>query len=300
MGFYEYFSKLVDSSYRHRLKRPQKTTIRITWKAPEDIIERLEAYGYKLQRLPRYERGYRIVEGDASRIGNLLEYALGYIYLQEGASMIPPVVLKPERGDKILDLCAAPGSKTTQMADMIENEGVIVANDVNKYRLRMLGSNVQRTSAYSVIVTSFDGRNIPKSLYGKFDKTLVDAPCSALGTRRFPDNLDKRSLEFSLSISKLQYRLLRSAILATKPGGRIVYSTCTLTVEENEFVVDRILEEFDFVEVEKISVEGLRYSPGVTEREGWSLDERLKNTIRIYPRHNDTDGFYIASLIRSE
>jgi len=298
MGFKEYFKQLADEKFRERMSKPLRPTIRITRKAPGNILERLESAGYELQRIPRYDRGFWIIRGDADGLGNSIEYALGYLYFQEAASMIPPVVLKPQKGDKILDLCAAPGSKTTQMADMIENEGLIVANDVNRSRLRMLGSNVQRTSSYSVIVTRFDGRRLPKSLRRKFDKVLVDAPCSALGTsRRFPVNLEKRNMEFTLRISKLQYELLRTAIFAAKPGGRVVYSTCTLTVEENEMVVDRILKEFDNVEVESIDVPGLKYEPGITRRKGLELDERISRTARIYPRLNDTEGFYVASLI---
>ena len=303
MGFYDYFQRLVGEDYKRfweRLLKPLKPAIRVTRKAPDNLLERLERRGYSFRQIPRYAKGYRVEEGDIDRLGNLLEYALGYFYFQEAASMIPPVVLRPEKGDRILDLCAAPGSKTTQMADMIENEGLIIANDINRTRLRMLGSNVQRTSSYSVIVTSFDGRRLPRRLRGFFDKVLVDAPCSALGTaRRYPENLDKRKLEFTLRISRLQYELLKSGVLAAKKGGLIVYSTCTLTVEENEAVVDRILKEFeDKLEVERIEVPGLKYSPGLTEREGMKFDERLRKTIRIYPRQNDTEGFYIALLRR--
>ncbi len=141
----------------------------------------IEAKGWVLEKIPWCKEGFWISHPERRDVGNLLEYHLGWIYVQEAASMIPPLVLKPKPGDFVLDMCAAPGSKTTQIAAMMKNEGIIIANDYKGQRLQSLGINLQRSGLTNVMVTLMHG----KRFHGfQFDKILVDAPCSGTGTIR--------------------------------------------------------------------------------------------------------------------
>ncbi len=258
----------------------------------------LESEGFRLSEIPWYRHGFWILSGP-ERPGNTMSHKLGLIYLQEAASMIPPVVLDPQPGERILDIAAAPGSKTTQMSEMMRWRGTIVANDISPPRIEILVSNVQRMSSINVIVTRVDGRYAHK-VFGEcsFDRVLVDAPCSAIGqVRRSWEALRRWSLRAVKRISRLQRSLALSAYRCLKKGGLLVYSTCTFDPEENEFVVQTLLDLG--CEILKPDVKGLKFSEGLTEWEESRLDQSIRRTMRIYPHHNDTEGFYVA-LIRKE
>ncbi len=247
---------------------------------PDILLSRLRRGGWILEGLPWYRHGFRVISGPA-KLGNTPEHQLGLYYVQEAASMAPPVALDPRPGERVLDLAAAPGSKTTQMAEMMGWRGVVVANDPSPSRANSLAANVQRMGSINVVVTSYDGRTITRHLgEGVFDAVLLDAPCSAVGAaRRDWTPLRRWSLRSVRRISRLQVSLALEALRSLRPGGRMVYSTCTLDPEENEFVIHRLLSEG--AEVEEVSLPGMVTRPGLTRWEGRELDPSLARPLRI-------------------
>jgi NOL1/NOP2/sun family putative RNA methylase len=230
------------------------------------------------------------------RPGKQPEYLAGFYHLQEEVSMIPPLLLDPQPEERVLDLCAAPGNKTMQMALAMQNQGTVVGHDWNFNRLRILRSHSQRLGL-SIISTALGNGAHLKGADGFFDRVLVDVPCSCEGTvRKNPRIMYHQQEPGSLLYNGLQLAILEKAIQACRPGGRIVYSTCTFRPEENEVVMDLILKAHPELTVRPISIPGLRYSPGLTAFEDQSFDPRVAQAIRIWPHQNDSGGFFICVL----
>jgi tRNA (cytosine49-C5)-methyltransferase len=233
-------------------------------------------------------------------LGNSIEHLLGYFYVQEVSSMLPPIALKPEPGEFVLDLCASPGSKTTQMAAMMENSGTIIANDIKLDRVKILNANLERCGVTNVVVTRNDGVGLCNRISKKgwkFDKILLDVPCSGEGTlRSSPKTFKIWNYKVVKKLSREQKKLFAFALRCLKPGGEVVYSTCTHSPEENEAVVDFVLKTFgDKIEVEKVSLP-LKCRPGVTEWKEDSYNSEVSKTCRIYPQDNDSEGFFVAKF----
>jgi 16S rRNA (cytosine1407-C5)-methyltransferase len=213
--------------------------------------------------------------------------------------MIPPLILSPQPDDTVLDLCAAPGSKTTEMAEMMLNKGTLVANEVALNRVKMLVYNVDRMNIMNTGVTSTKGEWLSKIYDTYFDKILVDAPCSGLGIVQKKEEISNWwSQEIAERLGDLQLRLLIAAIKMVKTGGTVVYSTCTLTPEENEFIIDKVLKKYP-VELEDIELP-VKSHEGFTSYKGTKLDPCLSKTRRILPWEVNSDGFFIAKLIKTD
>ncbi len=233
----------------------------------------------------------------AIRLGKQWPYLIGLLQIQEEVSMLPGVILDPKPGEKILDLCAAPGSKSSQMAVMMNNYGTLIANDHNYNRLRALGQIIKRLGIMNIGVTVYDGKSYPR-VFDTFDKVLVDAPCTCEGTMRkgvnkivMPDQVNSRYM------SQIQQDLLRKAIKLCKPGGRIVYSTCTFAPEENEQVVNNILLEMEGkLRLLPISIPHFKGCEGLTKWRDQHFDQQLKHTMRVWPHLNNTGGFFVALI----
>jgi NOL1/NOP2/sun family putative RNA methylase len=254
------------------------------------LLERLERKGINYKPLDWYPLGLRL---DVESPGRLTEHILGYIHIQEEVSMVPPLVLCPSPGEVILDLCAAPGSKTTQISSQMNNQGLIIANEPSLARVTSLRSNCERLGVINVAITRYDGRIFPDHL---FDRVLVDAPCSGEGRARKDLGICSRSSRRrSMDLQVLQRGLLRRAVRLVKHGGVIVYSTCTYAPEENELVIEHVLDD---AHLEKISIPGLNECHGITEWEGVNYSNDLKLCARYYPHRNDTGGFFVAKLIK--
>ncbi len=203
---------------------------------------------------------------------------------------------------RILDLCAAPGNKSAQLAQVVGPAGTIVANDVSERRLRSGVPTWERLGLTNIAGTVYDGRNFPR-LPHAFDAVLVDAPCTGEGTcRRNPGALRDTSQAFRHRLQEIQAALLRRAVELCRPGGRIIYCTCTFAPEENEEQIDALLrnEIGETVVPELIHLEGITGSPGIEQWEGRSLDPGVRRALRIWPHQNDTGGFFIASLRKAE
>ncbi|MFC6862338.1 RsmB/NOP family class I SAM-dependent RNA methyltransferase [Halomicroarcula sp. GCM10025817] len=229
--------------------------------------------------------------------GNNWPYFHGWIHGQEEVSAVPATVLDPQPGERVWDACAAPGSKTTQVAALMDDRGAVVATDNNLGRISALRSNSERLGATSVAVTHEDARNHSVKPFGgaTYDRALVDVPCSCEGTiRKNPDAFDDWSLSHVEGVAGVQKGILARAVQATDPGGTVVYSTCTFAPEENEAVLDHVLaaEDCELVDYDL----PLTHRPGVTEWQGEEFDPSVRTAKRIYPHHNDTGGFFCAKL----
>ena len=259
-----------------------------------ELKEIFKEYGIKIEKVPWYKNAFFV---DEPEIGKFLEHMLGYYYVQDGSSLVPVKVLDVKEGEKVLDLCAAPGSKTTQIAMEMKNTGSIIANDIDLKRVKALRFNLQRCGVTNTLVTIKDGKKFWK-LGLKFDKILVDVPCSATGKIFGKEGLHviKSWREWQVKkLFKLQLKLLESAVKCLKENGKIVYSTCSLDVFENEFVVNKIAEKYG-LKICKIKVKGLKYKKGFKSFGKFEFLKSMKNAIRIYPWQNGTEGFFICKL----
>ncbi len=289
--FLERYKELtdIDKFLEYSLK-PLRKSIRVN--TLKTSVREIKKRIPNLKQIPWCEEGLWL-EGEA--IGNLPEHFLGYIYLQEAASMIPPEALQPEEQDSILDLCASPGSKTTQTAAKMKNNGLIIANDNQISRLKPLQINLQRCGVTNTVITLMEGRwfkNYPK----KFDKIMVDAPCSGIGTiRKSLQTIQWWNPNFIKQMAGLQKQLLETAFNLLKEDGTLVYSTCTLEPEENEGVIHNLLSAYENAKLEKINLE-IKSSEPVLEFEGQAYNPEIKKCLRIWPQDNDTEGFFVAKI----
>lgn len=289
-GIVPEFERLVEA-----IVRPLPVTARInTLKTDRDrLLFHLKEAKVPFRPFSWYSLG---LELEVEKPGNLIESLMGHIHVQEEISMVSPVVLDPKPGEWVLDLCAAPGSKTTQIASTMENRGLLVANDPANTRVASLRSNCERAGAINVVVTRYDGRRFPSQ---KFDRVLVDAPCTGQGmARKDLSVLDRWSLKRSLGLQRLQRALLKRATELAKPGGTVVYSTCTFAPEENEAVVSWVTERVPQVRLEKVSIPDLESCPGLVEWDGSLFGHEMERCARYYPHQNDTGGFFVAKLIK--
>jgi NOL1/NOP2/sun family putative RNA methylase len=220
---------------------------------------------------------------------------------------LPALAVDPDPGEIVWDACAAPGSKTTQLAALMDDTGVVIGNDNNLGRLSALRHNAERLGVTNLVVTNQDARNFSFNPFGgrteranrieAFDHALVDAPCSCEGTiRKNPDAFEQWSREHVMSVVAIQKDILRRAVQATRPGGTVVYSTCTFAPEENEGVVNHVLESESCRVVQWNPPAGFKTISGITHWDNESYDPSMELTHRVYPHHNDTGGFFCAKL----
>ena len=297
----EDFKKFLETIKKEPADSIRCNTLKIS---PEKLLIRLKSKGWSIAQPFNDYPEVMIIKNnlEPGEIGRSLEHLLGYYYVQEIASMLPVLVLEPKPNQIILDLCASPGSKTTQIAAKMQNTGTIIANEINLKRIIILASNMERCGAMNSIITKKEGAALCNRLKKEgleFDKVLVDVPCSGEGTLRSnPATALMWNINTVKQMSKIQKNLLSSAIEVLKKGGELVYSTCTHAPEENEEVVDFVLERFKgkmILETIKLPVK-CRF--GLTKWSGQEYDNKLTKSCRIYPQDNNTEGFFIAKLRR--
>ncbi|MFT4905695.1 MAG: NOL1/NOP2/sun family putative RNA methylase [Natronomonas sp.] len=293
------YDSLVDDpeAFHEACERPLPSVVRVNdIKATPDRVRRaFEEVGVGYEPISWHDGLFRLAD-DISP-GNTWSYVHGWVYGQEEVSAIPALALDPEPGERVLDCCAAPGSKTTQLAALMDDRGLLVGNDNNLGRLSALRSNAERCGVTNIAVTRQDARNFSIKPFSRepFDRVLADVPCSCEGTvRKNPDAVEDWSLGHVESIAGVQKAILNRSLEVTREGGTVVYSTCTFAPEENEAVVQHALDSHDCRLVE-YDLE-LEHAPGITEWEGDTYDESLQRAKRIYPHHNDTGGFFCAKL----
>jgi len=318
--------------YEEILKKLPVRSIRVnTLKiSPEELKKRLEEKDWKINqpwkdnpevmiiegKLPREDDDKddsveavgrtadkdKLIDLEPGELGRALEHLLGYYYVQELASMLPIIALKPRPNEAILDLCSAPGSKTTQIAAEMENTGIIIANEIHLGRIKILASNLERCGVTNTIITRKEGKALCERLNQqdfKFDKILLDAPCSGEGTlRSTPVTYQMWNPKTIKRLSRLQKQLFESAFELLKIGGEIIYSTCTHAPEENEDVIDFALKKLgDQIQIEKINLP-IKCRPGISNWKDKEYSKKVTQACRIYPQDNNTEGFFITKFRR--
>jgi tRNA (cytosine49-C5)-methyltransferase len=267
-------------------------TLKITVK---DLKKRLEK-NWNLKQVPWCKEGFWIehIKKERRDIGNLIEHSLGYFYTQEAASMLPPLVLDPKEDEIVLDMAASPGSKTTQIAAMMKNTGVLVANDYTTLRMKPLSINLQRCGVSNVVLTLMQGQWFKDM---QFDKILVDAPCSGTGTiRKSLKTLRIWNPNMVRRLAGTQKQLIDTAFKNLKENGTLVYSTCSLEPEENESVIDYLLIKYENAKVEEIKLKDIKRSEPILKFDGNEYNKEIKKCLRIWPQDNDTEGFFVAKI----
>ena len=283
-------------------EQPQNYIRCNTLKIPiEKLLEKLKNKGWKIiQPFKDYPEIF-IIDSDLKpgELGNAIEHLLGYYYIQEISSMLPPIALNPEPNELVLDICASPGSKTTQMAAMMKNQGTILANDLKIDRIKILSSNLERCGVTNTIITRKDAiglcATLSKSNFPKFDKILLDTPCSGEGTlRSSPKTFLMWNQKVIKKFSRQQKKFMAFALKCLKKNGTLVYSTCTHAPEENEEILDFAIKNFP-VKIETIKLP-LKCRPGITEWKDKPYNKNVAKTCRIYPQDNDSEGFFVSKI----
>lgn len=297
---YERYRPLIDdwAAFQAAVVRPLPTVI---WANPlktnADNLQNLMAQrGIPLQPLPWYPGAFYLPNG--IQPGLQWEYMAGLFHVQEEVSLLPALFMDVQPTDRVLDMCAAPGSKTAQIGVMMGNRGTLVANDRNVGRMRAVRQVLNRIGLYNVTITTADAGNLPRGM-GLFDKVLADVPCTCEGTcRKSPEVMRRVDGDDWQRLARTQTAVLRKAVQMCKVGGRIVYSTCTFAPEENERVVHTILQEFGDAVLRLLpaSVPQFHTSPGVTEWQGEAFHPDLRHALRVWPHQNDSGGFFVAVL----
>ena len=263
-----------------------------------DLAQSLINRGVTLEPVGKWSKvGLQIFESQVP-LGATPEYLAGHYILQAASSFLPVMALAPQEHERILDMAAAPGGKTTYIAALMKNTGCIFANDSNKSRAKGLIGNIHRLGAKNTIVCSYDAREFPKVI-GGFDRVLLDAPCSGTGviTKDPTVKTNKTEKDF-MHLPHLQKQLLLAAIdsvdHASKIGGYIVYSTCSVTVEENEQVVQYALSKRPNI---RLVETGLTFGvEGFVNYMGKKFDPKMKMTRRYYPHKYNIDGFFVSKF----
>ncbi|KAK2605921.1 rRNA (cytosine-C5-)-methyltransferase nop2 [Conoideocrella luteorostrata] len=263
-----------------------------------DLAQALINRGVTLEPVGKWSKvGLQVFESSVP-LGATPEYLAGHYILQAASSFLPCMALDPQENERVLDMAAAPGGKTTYMSAMMKNTGVVVANDPSKNRSKGLIGNIHRLGARNVIVSNYDAREFPKPM-GGFDRVLLDAPCSGTGVIAKDPSVktNKTEMDF-MQLPHTQKQLLLAAIdsvnHSSKSGGYVVYSTCSVTIEENEQVVQYALSRRPNV---KLVETGLSFGKeGFTSFMGKKFDPSLRLTRRYYPHTYNVDGFYVAKF----
>lgn len=274
----------------------KRTTFRINKlkKGSEGVLEELRRRNIKYDKGIYYKDVY-ILKGRQEKILRGLDsYRHGYIYMQNLSSIIPAEILDVNEDDKVLDMCAAPGGKTLKFSENMNNKGEIIANEVNAIRYERLRFNLEKHGANNVRTLNLDGRRLSSIYKNYFDKILLDVPCSGEGTINIK-NTRKLKLLKNGPFVKVQKDLIQSAFNSLKRGGIMLYSTCTISPQENEEVVNYLLRKFDDADILPIDIKIPNYRSGVTSYKNNVYDERLSKAIRIIP-NEIMEGFFICLL----
>lgn len=288
-----------------RSRPPKSIRVNTLKISPTELKKRLEKYGWKITTFNDHPEIIRIdSELFPGEIGKTKEHLLGYYYVQEITSMMPIIALQPKKEDILLDLCASPGSKTTQAAAIMENSGTIIANDLSIGRISILSANIEKNSVTNTIITRHDGLELCsrlKKMKFFFDKILVDAPCSGEGNIRVsPRTYLEWSVGMLKKLSKKQKKLASSAYELLLPGGMMIYSTCTHAPEENEDVIQYLIENYDDIRILPIEDLPIRSRPGILGWEGEKFDKDMINARRIYHHDNDMEGFFLCKITKDD
>lgn len=258
------------------------------------LVKMLNKKGFQFVRVPWVKEGFCLTREPFS-ISSTPEYLGGLLYIQEASSMYPPIALDPKPNEVVADMAAAPGGKTSHLAQLMKNEGIIYAFDVGEERLKEMRLNLSRLGVTNTVIFHKSSLYISE-LNIEFDKILLDAPCTGSGTiHKNPERKANRSLDDVKFCQNLQIKMIKVALENLKKGGILVYSTCSLEPEENEFVIQWVLDNF------KVEILPLRYGePALTKPFGIELSKDIAKSRRFYPDTHRTSGFFVTKLKKLE
>ncbi len=280
------FDKTREMLEENNIPPAQTARVNLTKATVEEVLTTLEREGVKAKRSEYVPECIYLLSGQAARTG---AFRNGLITIQDESSMLPATVLNPRPGMKVLDMCAAPGGKTTHMAEKMNNEGSILATDLHPKKLDLIEENTARLGLTIVQTAPIDGRQATQYLKAEdYDAILVDAPCSGLGVmRRKPDIKYTKREEDLKSLQTIQLNILKNAVHLLKVGGKLVYSTCTVDKEENEGTVKAFLANHP--EMEAVALENLPEQLMTKQQDGM---------LQVFPQDIGSDGFFVAAFIK--
>lgn len=283
----ELAKEIIEGYNKKRVTTIRVNTIKTT---TEIVIKKLEEAQIEVETIPWSKQALIIKNATEKEIEKLEMYENGEIYMQSLSSMLPPIILEPKEGDDILDMAAAPGGKTTQIAALTNNKSNITACEMNKIRMERLKYNLQKQGAKSVYAMEVDSRNLDD--FFSFDQILLDAPCSGSGTLDIENpNLEKTFTKKLIEKSvKAQTTLLRKALKLLKPGKEMIYSTCSILACENEEIVTKCLKEGNS-EIVPMAFEGIEHLP--------LLPTKIEGTLVVKPTKY-YEGFFVAKIRKNE
>ena len=265
----------------------------------DELVQRLEALGFELRPVKWCSYCLEVVKfPESPSIGSTHEYLKGLYYVyRDSAPTIPPSLAPAKPGHRVLDVCAAPGGKATHLLQQMEDVGLLIANDKARSRIPVLIAHIQRMGFRSAVVTCLDGRDLPKILKPVFDYVLVDAPCSAEGGIMYdPGRKTRTSIEDLAKLVAREIELLESGAKLLRRGGVLVYSTCSIAPEENEYVVTRVLKRFPDLDV--VEPPTNLWSWGLDGFRGLEFDKRVRRCVRVWPHRHGVEGFFVCILVK--
>ena len=256
----------------------------------KDLIKRLEEKDIKVKQ--GLLKDFLIIE-NIKNIENMEEFKQGYFTIQDETAGLIPIILEPEKTDVILDACSSPGGKTTYLAEMMENQGIIEAWDIHEHRTKLVENTAKRLGVTNIETRVTDATIYNEKYKEKFDKILLDVPCLGLGVlKRKPDIKWQKSKEDVDEITKTQKQILETCSQYLKKGGKLVYSTCSILKEENENIINEFLNKHKEFQIEKIEI---KENKKIQNKEFFKKYIKNENYFQVY-QNDETDGFFICKL----
>lgn len=277
----EFTEELLEANSQRPSIYLRTNTLKIT---RDELIEKLEKENIKASKVNVVEEAIKVE--NLKDIENNSLYKEGLFTVQDISSMLVGKVMNPKENSLVLDVCSAPGGKTTHMATLMNNTGQVVSRDIYEHKLKLIKASCKRLSLTNVDVQEYDGLSLDKESVGKFDYVLADVPCSGLGIiRRKPEIKYKEKEEFR-DLPPIQKKILENASKYVKKGGTLIYSTCTIQDSENIDIINEFLQKnknFELAPINEVKVD---------------LENQEKGYMKIYPNVHEMDGFFISKLIR--